>query len=839
MDSPAVASCTIEEVVEQVLRCDEQPAAKAAMLQKHLTAARPDQQVDLVAAVAVRMDLAGASGVPCLVACFKAAPLALKQMLLRGDPLAAMLRGAGSRAAAVADLAAMVMKDLAAQELALAAAGLWLGLARLEGVGGNWEALPPSPSRAAAVRLWAKIPAFAPPGIPEPGASAGPLVRWLAQPAGAAVPAPLVKSEKAMLLNCSRHLWAVQQNGSGVPPGAHVEDVLAALLHGMPEHRGTAAWYARVSSNACGHAASPWVCPLLAVIALQVEAAAGQLLQAPAGRPALLYAWVAAYGAILSVLREPSHQADVPEIGTCVVTILQMLSTLCEILSRGQAWKELVSTLLCITLHWPVPSGAGEHSGIEATVLPAWLAFARRCLLHVPDLDPGSPMDRLLPLVLGALPGHSHTDDAAEATGRAPADQLAQELRDRAEEAGADVARLGAPRVGLRNLGNTCYLNSVVQALALTEGLAADLLGAAPTQPLAREAAVRESFAKVVAWLMVASEAVRPQEFVELSPFGKTGRQQDATELARWLLEQLGGTDQRGSLTEAHFGGRGRTLVWCTACAHSHERPEAFFDLSLPVNEAAVVAAKGADAAGAEDTPEAAAGRIAVADLLRLYMIDEFLPGYRCDRCGATDRSRKRWEVTRPPEHLVLALSRFAYTAEGGQRKIDAHITLDDPLDLPVADPDGGTASAAYSLYAVVTHAGATPHSGHYVCLGRSSGEPGGQWRCYDDAMVRDLSRDSLQARWNGAATAYMLFYRRRGAGGEAARPPSRLRLPPSFLAEHALRELFDTEPAVKDGGRVTPFPMPGTGGPGPGGDGGTGDGMGGAGGLGGGGWVC
>ncbi|CAK0816781.1 unnamed protein product, partial [Prorocentrum cordatum] len=104
-----------------------------------------------------------------------------------------------------------------------------------------------------------------------------------------------------------------------------------------------------------------------------------------------------------------------------------------------------------------------------------------------------------------------------------------------------------------------------------------------------------------------------------------------------------------------------------------------------------------------------------VASLLRAYLGEEALPGYRCDACGEAGTSRRRWRVARPPEQLVVTLNRFAFTASGGQEKVDAHVAASKVLDLPVADGDGRETSAAYSLYAIVNHIGSSPRCGHYI----------------------------------------------------------------------------------------------------------------------------
>ncbi|CAE8586471.1 unnamed protein product, partial [Polarella glacialis] len=803
--------------------------AKAVELKQRLSSLTGGpERVEFVAAVLEGLESDPAAGVQCLADCFVAAQDALRQAFLRGSCLAAAFEGGAGRASAVADLAAAALPRIntaGAVALQATCTSLWTSLARRAGAG-CWEQLGPSPARAAAIRLWARRPEMAP-----PGASAAPLAKWLAQVEGA-------ESEKAVLLSAVQG-WAAQQ--ASVP--ARVEDVLAALLQGNTQP--SIEWLARTAAGPRPMAA--WVCSLLG----------GGVAEA------------AAFAA--SALLSACGFADL-EAGRAA---LQLLQDICDLFAARGCWPELASTMLCMVLRWPacpvviseVESNSVSHTAaaaipttitttatIRTTTTPdtaattsattttpttitttpttttpipttpdtatpdtaattsaallasapaagAWAKFARHVLLELPDKYPEAPVAAVLPMVLAALP---HTQQPG------PIGEVMAEFRLRSH-------RTSLAGAGLRNLGNTCYLNSFLQALVLSDGFTERLFalfppltprasceellhGVSPAALPAKGVHVRRALAQVMTRLLVSKSPVNPSSLAAMTPFGLSGRQQDVTELARWLLEQLGDADNPRSLAGRCFGIEAKTTVRCSNCGHAQEKKETFADLCLPVVDAAQESAMPMEGGNNNnsnnnndnskdnnmcletDQPEAkcqkTASRRGVAELLRLYLSEEALPGYRCDSCESVDSSLRQLAVTKPPDHLMVTLSRFAFTADGGQQKVDAFVSVDKALELPLAAPFSEVAEAAhevatcpmeatasYALYAIVTHIGSTPHSGHYICLGcRSSsvaaGERDGPWQRFDDAAVSALpseaTQEHLDACANGNATAHL-----------------------------------------------------------------------------------
>ncbi|XP_060091036.1 ubiquitin carboxyl-terminal hydrolase 35 [Heteronotia binoei] len=159
-------------------------------------------------------------------------------------------------------------------------------------------------------------------------------------------------------------------------------------------------------------------------------------------------------------------------------------------------------------------------------------------------------------------------------------------------------------KIGLINLGNTCYMNSIIQALFMASDFRRSVLSLAEnnSQPLMAK----------LQWLFAFLEhsqrpAVSPENFLLASwpPWFARGAQQDCSEYLKYLLDRLheeertgrriyqklkesawiSQADQRRStnktLVEKMFGGKITTKIRCLKCLKVSSREEAFTDLSL------------------------------------------------------------------------------------------------------------------------------------------------------------------------------------------------------------------------------------------------------------------
>ncbi|XP_042317070.1 ubiquitin carboxyl-terminal hydrolase 35 [Sceloporus undulatus] len=159
-------------------------------------------------------------------------------------------------------------------------------------------------------------------------------------------------------------------------------------------------------------------------------------------------------------------------------------------------------------------------------------------------------------------------------------------------------------KIGLINLGNTCYMNSIIQALFMASDFRHSVMNLAEnnSQPLMAK----------LQWLFAFLEhsqrpAISPESFFLASwpPWFTRGAQQDCSEYLKYLLDRLHEEERTGrriyqtlkgstltpqadqlhslnkTLVEKMFGGKIKTKIRCLKCLKVSSREEAFTDLSL------------------------------------------------------------------------------------------------------------------------------------------------------------------------------------------------------------------------------------------------------------------
>ena len=130
-----------------------------------------------------------------------------------------------------------------------------------------------------------------------------------------------------------------------------------------------------------------------------------------------------------------------------------------------------------------------------------------------------------------------------------------------------------------------------------------------------------------------------------------------------------------------------------------------------------------------------------------------------CSNCKKNVCAKKKIEIWKVPDILIIQLKRFVGTSSGRLRKQDAKVDFPDSLDIKefVKNPTIDT-ELKYNLYAVSNHIG-TLNSGHYVACCKVQDpykEPNAtaDWYLFNDSKVSEISDD-----YPHSSSAYVLFY--------------------------------------------------------------------------------
>ncbi|XP_053329464.1 ubiquitin carboxyl-terminal hydrolase 36-like [Spea bombifrons] len=315
-----------------------------------------------------------------------------------------------------------------------------------------------------------------------------------------------------------------------------------------------------------------------------------------------------------------------------------------------------------------------------------------------------------------------------------PADKLAMNWE--------RVSRVGA---GLKNLGNTCFLNSTVQCLTYTPPLANYLLSKDYTCNCHQGGFCMLCVMRnhVIQVFENSGSAIKPVCFTRdletIAPHFCLGSQEDAHEFLCYTLDSmqracLNGYDmldrqsQATTLVHQIFGGYLRSRVECSVCRSVSDTYDTYLDIALEIKHA-----KNVDRA------------------LELFIKPEILSGdnaYMCAQCNKRVPASKSFSIHRASNVLTLCLKRFA-----NGDKITKCVGYSELLNIRPYMSQSTGEPVLYGLYAVLVHSGYSCHAGHYYCYVKASN---GQWYKMNDSRVCACDIEVVLNQ-----KAYVLFYER------------------------------------------------------------------------------
>ncbi|CAD6260682.1 unnamed protein product [Miscanthus lutarioriparius] len=358
------------------------------------------------------------------------------------------------------------------------------------------------------------------------------------------------------------------------------------------------------------------------------------------------------------------------------------------------------------------------------------------------------------------------------------------------EKALGDQFPEGERYFGLENFGNTCYCNSVLQALYFCIPFREQLLEYYANNKTPGDA--EENLLTCLADLfMQISQAkkktgvIAPKRFVQRvkkqNELFRSYMHQDAHEFLNFLLNELvdilekessaakdspqssspekapngpvqplaNGVKKEPPVTLVHknFQGILTNETRCLRCETVTARDETFLDLSVDIEQNSFITSCLKNLCSTET----------------LNAEDKFF----CDKCCSLQEAQKRMKIKKAPHILVIHLKRFKYIEQLGRyKKLSYRVVFPMELKLSNTSDDVDT---EYSLFAVVIHVGSGPNHGHYVSLVKSHNH----WLFFDDENVEMVEEQTLQTFFGSSHEysgntdhGYILFYE--GLGGKS-----------------------------------------------------------------------